>query len=73
MAGAISTTRFRFDVILRFPPRRISAIIICKERDGGWLTLAGAHGWAFGSLAEARLEARWLARNLQLPIREFPP
>jgi hypothetical protein len=40
---------------------------------GGWITLAGAHGWVFGSLADARLAARWLARNLNLPIREFVP
>ena len=58
-------------VILRFPPRSIGIIIICRTRDAdGWLTLAGAHGWAFGSLAEARLEARWLARNLGLQVRE---
>jgi hypothetical protein len=61
-------------LILRFPPRRIHAIVICRERDGdGWLTLAGAHGWLFGSLADAQLAARWLARNLNLPIREFSP
>jgi hypothetical protein len=61
-------------VILRFPPRSIGVIIICKERDDkGWITLAGAHGWLFGSLADARVEARWLARNLDLPIREILP
>jgi hypothetical protein len=61
-------------VIIRFPPRAIAAIIVCKEHDAdGWITLAGAHGWIFGSLAEARLEARWLAHNLHLPIREFSP
>ena len=60
--------------VLRFPPRSIGVIIICKTRDAdGWLTLAGAHGWVFGSLADARLEARWLADNFQLPIREFSP
>jgi hypothetical protein len=57
--------------IIRFPPRRVAAILVCEERAGdGWLALAGAHGWLFGSLAEARSEARWLARNLGLPIRE---
>jgi hypothetical protein len=59
-------------VILRFPPRRISAVIICRERGGtGWLTIAGAHGWLFGSLTDARAEAHWLSRNLGLPIREL--
>jgi hypothetical protein len=61
-------------VIIRFPPRRIRVVIVCRERDGdGWITLAGAHGWVFGSLADARLAARWLAHNLGLPIREFSP
>jgi hypothetical protein len=58
-------------VIIRFPPRSIGAVIICRERDGpGWLTLAGAYGWLFGSLADAREEGRWLSHNLNLPIVE---
>jgi hypothetical protein len=58
-------------VLIRFPPRRICAVVVCRDRDAdGWLTIAGAHGWLFGSLADARSEARWLARNLGLPIRE---
>jgi hypothetical protein len=58
-------------LVARFPPRRIAAIVLCKEHDGGgWLALAGTHGWLFGSLAEARWAACWLARNLGLPIRE---
>jgi hypothetical protein len=57
-------------MFIRFPPRRIGAVIICRARDGGWLTLAGAHAWLFGSLADARAEARWLAHNLGFPIRE---
>jgi hypothetical protein len=61
-------------LIVRFSPRRIRAVIICRARDeDGWFTLAGAHGWLFGSLAEAQFEARWLALNLDLPIRELSP
>jgi hypothetical protein len=57
--------------IIRFPPRRIAAVLICRERHGaGWLAIAGAHGWLFGSILEARAEAHWLSRNLGLPIRE---
>jgi hypothetical protein len=57
--------------IIRFPPRRAAAIFVCEERDGdGWLAIAGAHGWLFGSLVEARREAMWLARNFSLPVRE---
>lgn len=56
---------------VRFPPRRSGAIVVCRERDGqGWLTLAGAHGWVSGSLADAIAEAVWLGRNLGRPIRE---
>jgi hypothetical protein len=59
-------------VILRFPPRRVTAVLICRERNGaGWLAIAGAHGWLFGSRTEALEDARWLARNLGgLEIRE---
>jgi hypothetical protein len=57
--------------VIRFPPRRVAAIIICKEPNGdGWLTIAGAHGWLFASRAEARAEAQWLSNNLGLTIRE---
>jgi hypothetical protein len=57
-------------IIIRFPLRRVS-IFIVRERDGdGWLALAGSHGWLFGSYDAAMAEAKWLARNLSLPIRE---
>jgi hypothetical protein len=56
--------------LIRFPPRRVRAVIICRERDGdGWLVIAGAHGWLCGSRAEAFAEAVWLADNLGLPIQ----
>jgi hypothetical protein len=57
--------------VIRFPARRRVAVFVCAEQDGdGWLAVAGAHGWLFGSRAEARAEARWLAENFGLPIRE---
>jgi hypothetical protein len=57
--------------VVRFPLRRVASILIVRERDsGGWLALAGSHGWLFGSRADALAEAKWLARNLALPIRE---
>jgi hypothetical protein len=59
--------------LIRFPIRTISAVLVCKARgsDDEWLAIAGAHGWSFGSLAEARVEAHWLARNTGLPVREL--
>jgi hypothetical protein len=60
--------------ILRFSLRRVDTILICRERNGGgWLTLCGSHGWLFGSLSAARREAKWLALNLSLPVRELCP
>jgi hypothetical protein len=54
--------------IVRFPPRRL---VVWIMRDGGaWLVLAGVHGWVFGNLVDARREAKWLARNHALPVRE---
>jgi hypothetical protein len=55
--------------IIRFPPRRRTAIFIICADDGGWLVLAGSHGWLHGDYAAALTDARWLARNLALPIR----
>jgi hypothetical protein len=37
--------------VLRFPLRRAAAIFVCAERDGGgWLAIAGAHGWLCRSM-----------------------
>jgi len=58
--------------IIRFPLRAIPAVLVCRERGTeGWLTIIGDHGWLSGSLADARDEARWLASNTGLPIREL--
>jgi hypothetical protein len=58
--------------IRRFPLRRVAAVLVVRKRDGeGWLALAGNVGWFFGSLTEARVEARWLSQNLGLPVREI--
>jgi len=56
--------------IARFPLHRAASLLV-REREGdGWLALAGPNGWSFGSLDEARHEAKWLARNLSLSVRE---
>lgn len=54
--------------VLNFPLRRSVAIWITREGPA-WLVLAREHGWLFGSHSEAEVEARWLAANLGLPIR----
>jgi hypothetical protein len=55
--------------ILRFPDRRSG--VIWLTRDGPtWLVLANGHGWMHGSSAAADTDARWMSRNLDLPIRE---
>lgn len=57
--------------VVRLPPRRRSAIFVCADRDGAWLTLAGEHGWLFGSRADAIIEAQWLSENFGVPVREI--
>ena len=49
--------------------RRTACIWLMPEAEGEWLVLAGEHGWAHGDYDAARDDARWLARNLGLPIR----
>jgi hypothetical protein len=56
--------------LARFPLRAVAAVLVCRSSDG-WLALVGDHGWLCGSLGEARVEARWLARNTGLPVREL--
>jgi hypothetical protein len=55
--------------IIQFPQRRPAAVVIVCADDGGWFTVAGSHGWLFGSQHEAFAEAWWLSINLALPIR----
>jgi hypothetical protein len=54
--------------VVRFPARQSLAVWIMREGPA-WLVVALEHGWLFGSHNEAEAEARWLSRNLGLPIR----
>jgi hypothetical protein len=54
--------------IERFPPRR-SAVVWLLRHAGEWLVIGGAHGWSHGDFHSALADARWLARNLEMPIR----
>jgi hypothetical protein len=57
-------------MLIRFPMRRVPAVLVLKDRDDDWLALAGSHGWSFGSRADAFAEAQWLSENLGgLPVR----
>jgi hypothetical protein len=59
--------------ILRFPLRRVGAILVCRERnDDGWLVLHGSHGWLHGDRRSALRDAHWLSWNLGLPIQGVP-
>jgi hypothetical protein len=54
--------------IERFPPKRASCIWLLRA-DDAWLVLAREHGWLHGDYRAALDDARWLARNLGLPVR----
>jgi hypothetical protein len=56
--------------VVRLPPRRMAAVFVCEERSGGWLVLAGSHGWIHGDRRAALADAHWLGWNLGLPVRE---
>ena len=60
----MSTTR-----VIQFPADRYAAIWIIRSEH--WLVIGPpGHGWLFASRDDALREARWLARNRGLPIRE---
>jgi hypothetical protein len=56
--------------VVRFPPRHASCVWLTREADA-WLVLGRAHGWLHGDRRGARDDARWLGRNLGLPVREI--
>ena len=39
--------------VVRFPPRRQSAVFIIPERLGGFYTVFGSRGWLFPNLGDA--------------------
>jgi hypothetical protein len=55
--------------IIPFPHRLPPSVIVMRE-EAAWLVVAGSHGWLHGDHRVAMQDARWLARNLGLPIRE---
>ena len=42
-----------------------------EANEGGWLVLAGDHGWLHGDPGAAFEDARWLSENLGQPIRRL--
>lgn len=53
------------------PLRRRDDCIVLVRGEGAWLVVGPrSNGWAFGNLSEARDAARWLARNMDWPIKE---
>jgi hypothetical protein len=57
-------------MIERFPMRRVACVWLLRETNGAWLVLAYSHGWLHGDRRAALADARWLGRNLGLPVRE---
>jgi hypothetical protein len=54
--------------VVQFPPRRLRAVWILPLTDS-WLVLCGERGWLHGSFSDAVDDAKWLAVNVNLPIR----
>ena len=55
--------------IIPFPSKHATCIWIAPESTGAWLVLARGHAWVHGDYHAAAADARWLGRNLGLPIR----
>jgi hypothetical protein len=53
-------------IIVQFP-----GVFVRKANEGGWLVLARDHGWLHGDRQSAIRDARWLSRNLHVPMREI--
>jgi hypothetical protein len=56
--------------VVRFPGRRARFVSVYQVRNGTWLVLARGHGWLHPDRRSAIQDARWLAWNLDLPIRD---
>jgi hypothetical protein len=54
--------------VIRFPAKRWCVWVTQARDDGTCLVLAGNHGWAHPDYQNALDDARWLARNFNLPI-----
>jgi hypothetical protein len=64
------TARYMFPEhrVVRFPARRAACVWITREGPA-WLVIAREHGWLHGDYPAALGDARWLSKNLGLPIR----
>jgi hypothetical protein len=58
--------------VIRFPPRRSAAVWILRA-EGAWMVIVRSHGWMHGNYGDALEDARWLAKNYGLPIRNGAP
>ena len=50
--------------------RAVPLVWLLQASEGGWLVLAGSHGWLHGDRRAALADAHWLAWNLGLAVRE---
>jgi hypothetical protein len=56
--------------IIKFPTR---AVFVSKAPEGGWYVTVRSHSWLDGDRRSAITDARWLARNDGLDVREVWP
>jgi hypothetical protein len=57
--------------IIQFPiPRRTPFAVHVVRESEAWLVICRQHGWLHGDRAAALKDARWLAKNFDLPIKE---
>jgi hypothetical protein len=58
--------------VIRFPMRNAAAVFVMAAEDGWWV-LVRSHGWLHGNHAAAVEDAKWLAENYGMPIRNGAP
>jgi hypothetical protein len=55
--------------VIQYPKRASFEVLIMREGEA-WLVLARDHGWSHGDRTDALTDARWLAENFGVGIRE---
>jgi hypothetical protein len=56
--------------ILQFPKRAPFDVVVTRE-GAAWLVIVRDHGWLHSSHQSAIEDARWLARNFRVSIKDI--